>query len=169
MQAIQEGLLKVHPGLFLWTVITFIVLLLILWKAAWRPIIDALDARAEKIRGDIDSTEKARFEAEKIMAEYKETMANARNESAQIIAKSKEEAEKIRSEILEKAAKDASEIADKTKRDIEAAKDRALVDIKAEIVTFSTEIASKIVKKNINPEDQKSIAEEFFNKMRTVQ
>jgi F-type H+-transporting ATPase subunit b len=169
MEAIKEGLLKVDPGLFLWTIITFSVLLLILWKAAWKPIVQALDSRAEKIRGDIDNTEKARFEAEKLLSEYKELIANSKAESAQLIARGKEEAEKIKNEIIEKAAKEAGDITERTKKDIEAAKDRALAEIKTEIVTFSTEIAAKILKKNINSDDQKAIAEEVFNKMRTVQ
>lgn len=169
MEVLQEGLLRIDPGLYLWTVITFSILVLILWKFAWRPIVNALDARAEKIRGDIDKTENARFEAEKLMAEYKELMANARQESAQIIQKGKDEAEAVRGEIVEKARKESSEIAEKAKNDIELAKDKALVEIKTEVVSFSTEIASKIIRKNINSDDQKAIVEEVFNKMGTVQ
>jgi F-type H+-transporting ATPase subunit b len=169
MQVIQEGLLRVDPGLLLWTMITFIVLLLILWKAAWKPIVEALDARAEKIRGDIDNAEKSRQEAEKLFSQHKEMMDRAKDEAAQIVSKGREEAEKVKNEIIEKASSEAKKLSERAKHEIEIAKDNAIKDLKNEIVTLSTDIASKIVKKSINANDQKSLVEEALNNMRTVQ
>ena len=169
MQAIQEGLLKVDPGLLLWTIITFVVLLLILWKTAWKPIVEALDARAEKVRSDIDQADKSRQEAEKVLAEHKELMSNAKGESAKIISQGREEAEKVRSEIIEKAQGDAKEMAERAKREISMAKEAALAELKGEIVTISTDIASKVIGKNLNPEDQNALVEEALNKIGTVQ
>ena len=100
MEVIKEGLLKVDPGLFLWTVITFVVLMLILWKAAWKPIVEALDARAEKVRSDIENAEKMRIEAEKAMAEHKQMLDKAHNEVAQIIAEGKADAERLKNDIV---------------------------------------------------------------------
>ena len=74
MDVIKEGLLKLDPGLILWTIITFLVVLLVLWKWAWKPIVEALDARAEKIRGDIENAEKARQDAEKLLEQHQEMM-----------------------------------------------------------------------------------------------
>jgi F-type H+-transporting ATPase subunit b len=169
MQVIQEGLLKVDPGLLLWTIITFIVLVLLLWKTAWKPIVEALDARAEKIRGDIDNAEKARQEAEKLFSQHREMMDRAKDEAAQIISKGKDEAEKVKNEIIEKANVSGKEITERAKREIEIAKDKALADLKNEIVSLSTDIASKIVKKNLNSSDQKGLVEEALKNMRTVQ
>jgi len=169
MQVIQEGLLKVDPGLLLWTIITFIVLLLILWKAAWKPIVESLDARAEKIRGDIDNAEKSRQEAEKLYAQHKEMMDRAKDEATQIIAKGKEDAEKIKNDIVDKANSSAKVIAERAKKEIELAKDKAINELKNEVVLLSTEIASKIVKKNINLNDQKGLVEEVLKDLRTVQ
>ncbi|MBN1533913.1 MAG: F0F1 ATP synthase subunit B [Spirochaetes bacterium] len=169
MQVIQEGLLKVDPGLLLWTIITFIVLVLLLWKTAWKPIVEALDARAEKIRGDIDNAEKARQEAEKLFGQHKEMMDRAKDEAAQIISKGKEEAEKVKNEIIEKANVSGKEITERAKKEIEIAKEKALTDLKNEIVSLSTDIASKIVKKNLNSSDQKGLVEEALKNMRTVQ
>ncbi len=169
MEVIQEGLLRVEPGLLLWTVITFVVLLLILWKAAWKPLTEALDARAEKVRGDIEHADRSRQEAEKLLAQHKLMMDNARNEAAKLIADTKSEAEKMRHEIIEKAGADAKDISDRAKKEIVLAKDKALADIKAEIVVLSTDIAAKIINKNLNPNDQKTLVEETLNKVRTVQ
>lgn len=169
MQVISEGLLKLDPGLFLWTVITFLVLLAILWKTAWKPIVGALDARAEKIHGDIEIAERNRKEAEELLAKYESMMKSSREEASEMIAKSKEEAESLKNQIIDDARKEAGEIADRSRKEIELAKDKALSDLKSEIVTISTDIASRIIKKNLAPEDQKGLVEEALDKMRTVQ
>jgi F-type H+-transporting ATPase subunit b len=169
MEVIQEGLLRVEPGLLLWTIITFIVLLLILWKAAWKPLVEALDSRAEKVRGDIENADRSRQEAEKLLAQHKAMMDNAKNEAAKIIADSKSEAEKVKNDIIAKAGADAKDLSDKAKKEINLAKEKALAEIKAEVVTLSTEIAAKIINKNLNPNDQKALVEEALNKVRTVQ
>ena len=169
LSILEKGLLRVEPGLLIWTVITFIVLMTILWKAAWKPVVEALDARAEKVRGDIENADRARQEAEKLLAQHKAMMDNAKNEAANIISDSRVEAEKMKNEIVEKAGTDAKDISERAKKEIELAKDRALSDIKAEVVTLSTEIAAKIINKNLNPDDQKALVEETLNKVRTVQ
>ena len=169
MEAIQEGLLKVEPGLFLWTVITFAVLVLILWKAAWKPVVEALDARAEKVRSDIENADRSRQEAEKLLAQHREMMNNAKTEAANIIADGRAEAEKIKNDIVSKASTEAKDLSDRARKEIDLAKDKALAEIKAEIVTLSTDIAAKIINKNLKPEDQKALVEETLNKVRTVQ
>jgi len=169
MEIIKEGLLRVDPGLLLWTVITFLILLLILWKAAWKPIVGALDARAERVRGDIENAEKSRQESEKVLVEYKTLLANSKEESAKIITNAREEGEKIGNAIVEKAAKEAQELLERTKKEIAIAKENALDALKADIVLFSTEIASKIIERNLKPEDQSSIVRETLNRIETVQ
>ncbi len=169
MEFLKEGLLRVDPGLLIWTIITFLVMVLVLWKAAWKPIVDSMDARAEKIRFDIDNAERTRQEAEKLLTQHKTMMDNSRNEASQIIAKGREEAEKIKADIVEKATTESRTIADRAKKEIDLAKDKALLDIKTEVVLLSTEIASKIINKNIKPEDQKALVEEALNKIGTVQ
>ncbi len=169
MDVLKEGLLKVDPGLLLWTVITFLVLVVILWKAAWRPIVDALDARAEKVRSDIENAETMRIETEKKLAQHREMLDSANAEVAKIISDGKTDAENVRNTIIERANKDAKEIMEKVKKEINLAKDKALNEIKSEIVNLSTEIAAKIIEKNLKPEDQKSFVDEALSKMRTVQ
>jgi len=169
MQVIKEGLLRIDPGLLLWTIITFAVLLLLLWKTAWKPIVEALDSRAEKIRGDIDSADRARQDAEKFLLQHKEMMDKAKDESSQVIAKGRDEAEKVKNEIIEKANVEAREITQRATKEIEFAKETALSDLKKEIVFISTDIASKIIQKNLDSKDQNSLVEETLNKLETVQ
>jgi len=169
MEVLKEGLLKVDPGLLLWTIITFIVLLLILWKAAWKPIVEALDARAEKVRGDIESAEKSRLEAERLFAEHKAMMDKAKEEAASIIAEGKADAERLKNSIVEKANQEAKDLIERARREINLAKDKALAEIQTEVVAISTDIAAKIIAKNLKVEDQKALVEEALQKIRTVQ
>ena len=164
LDVIKEGLLKVDPGLLLWTIITFLVLVLVLWKAAWKPVVKALDARAEKIRSDIDNADKSRQSAEKLLAEHTEMMAGAKDEVFKIISDAKVQAEGIKAGIVEKANLEAKEIIEKAKAEIDKAKEIALDDIKKEFVVISTEIASKIIKKNIDADVQKTLVEEALRK-----
>ena len=90
LEILEKGLLRVEPGLLLWTIITFVVLLVILWKAAWKPVVEALDARAEKVRSDIENADRSRQEAEKLLAQHKSMMDNAKNEAAKIMSDSRE-------------------------------------------------------------------------------
>ncbi len=106
--------------------------------------------------------ERSRQEAEKLLAQHKSMVDNAKNEAAKIMSDSREAAEKVKNEILEKATADARDLSDRTKKEIELAKDRALADIKAEAVNLSTEIAAKIINKNLNPDDQKALVEEHL-------
>jgi F-type H+-transporting ATPase subunit b len=169
MDVLKEGLLKVDPGLLLWTIITFLVLLLILWKAAWRPIVEALDARAEKVRGDIETAERNRLESEKLLAQHRELMDKAKEDALQVLAEGKNDAEKLKNGIVEKAGIEAKDITERARKEITMAKDKALSELKAEIVNLSTTIAAKVISKNLNPDDQKAFIDEALSKMRTVQ
>ena len=168
MDAIKEGLLKVDPGLLLWTVITFLVLLLILWKTAWKPIIEALETRAEKVRSDIERAESNRIEAEKLLTQHKEMIDTAGEEADRIIAESKLHAEKVKNDIVESANQEARELIVKAEKEINVAKDKALNELKAEIIHFSTDIAVKIIAKNLNPEDQLNLVEKALSNFNKV-
>ena len=172
MDAIKEGLLKVDPGLLLWTIITFLVLLLILWKTAWKPIVEALDSRAEGVSDDVEKARQARLESEEMLAQHKEMIDNARAEARAVIDDSKAQAEKVKSEIIEKANQQAGVLLAKAKQEIDLAKEKVISEIHAEVVNLSTEIASKIISRNLNPGDQSSIVKEALsnlNKTRLVQ
>ena len=169
MEALTEGLLKLDPGLLLWTIVTFLVMVLILWKTAWKPIVGALDSRAERIKGDIENAEKSRIEAEEILDKYNGMIAKAGDETARIIAEGRAGAEKIHTEILAKANQEAEEIAERSKREIILAKDKALSELKLEIVNIATDIASKIIVKNLSPEDQKAIVKDALDKFDSIQ
>src|SRR5215475_1950133 len=103
------GLVEIHPGLIIWTMITFIVLLVILRLVAWKPILALLEERERTIRESLEQAKQAKEEAEKLMAQHREMMAKARHEMAAIIEKAQRDAEQVRSDILARAHREAEE------------------------------------------------------------
>jgi F-type H+-transporting ATPase subunit b len=150
-------LLKVSPGLVFWTAVTFIVVLIVLWLFAWKPIITGLDARNEKIQEDLDSSRKLREQAEAMMSDYKKHLDAAKDQSLQIIDEGKKDAESIRQRILTDAKKEAEEIHDRAVADISQAKTKAIKELEKEVVDISVAIISKILSRDVSKEDHRNI------------
>jgi F-type H+-transporting ATPase subunit b len=150
-------LLKVSPGLVFWTAVTFIVVLIVLWLFAWKPIINGLDARNEKIQEDLDSSRKLREQAESMMTDYKKHLDAAKDQALQIIDEGKKDAESIRQRILADAKKEAEEIHDRAVGEITQAKTKAIKELEKEVVDISVAIISKILSRDVSKEDHRNI------------
>ena len=122
----MEKWLSFDPGLFMWTIVTFLIVLFILKWKAWGPLMDALDKREEKIREDLSSADKAREEANKAAEDYDEMIRKAQSEAQKIVAESKAIGERVREEIKETAEKEAREILDKAQVQIDSEKEKAV-------------------------------------------
>ncbi|GAB4425485.1 MAG: F0F1 ATP synthase subunit B [Turneriella sp.] len=150
-------LLKVSPGLVFWTAVTFILVLIVLWLFAWKPIIRALDARSDKIQEDLDSSRKLREQAESLMADYKKHLDAAKDQALHIIEEGKRDAESIRHRILEDAKKEAEEIHNRAVGEISQAKAKAIKELEKEVVDLSVAIISKILSRDVSKEDHRNI------------
>lgn len=150
-------LLKVSPGLVFWTAVTFILVLVILWLFAWKPIIQALDARNDKIQEDLDNSRKLREQAESMMADYKKHLDAAKEQALHIIDEGKRDAEAIRHRILEDAKKEAEEIHNRAVGEISQAKAKAIKELEKEVVDLSVAIISKILSRDVSKEDHRNI------------
>ena len=153
-------MLEVHGGLLAWTVITFLLLLVVLKKIAWGPILTALEARESEIKDALNAAEKAREEAERVSSDYEESIRKAQSESQQIIAEAKSAGEKVRSEIEKAANVKADEIVDKAKILIDAERVKAINEIKTVAVEISMSAASKLIEKNLDSEDNRKLVKE---------
>ena len=153
-------MLEVHGGLLAWTVITFLLLLVVLKKIAWGPHLAALEARESEIKDALNAAEKAREEAERVSSDYKESIRKAQSESQQIIAEAKSAGEKVRSEIEKAANVKADEIVDKAKILIDAERVKAINEIKTVAVEISMSAASKLIEKNLDSEDNRKLVKE---------
>jgi F-type H+-transporting ATPase subunit b len=150
-------LLKVSPGLVFWTAVTFILVLIVLWVFAWKPIIRALDARNDKIQEDLDHSRKLREQAESLMADYKKHLDAAKDQALSIIEEGKRDAESIRHRIIEDAKKEAEDIHNRAIGEISQAKAKAIKELEKEVVDLSVAIISKILSRDVSKEDHRNI------------
>ena len=105
-------MLNIEPGLLIWTIITFIVLLVVLRKVAWKPLLTALEQREDTIRNSLEEAQQARREAEQILAENQRILAEATRESVRIIEQGRVEAERLRTSITEQTQIEARRLID---------------------------------------------------------
>lgn len=151
------------PGLFIWTLITFFIVLFILKALAWGPLMSALDAREKRINEALSSADKAKEEAEKVSDEYDNMIKKAQSEALDIVAKSKAAGEKLKIEIENNAKEKADELMEKTKNEINAAKAKAIEDIKLTSVDLAIQAASKVLEKNLDDSSNKDLAKKTIN------
>jgi F-type H+-transporting ATPase subunit b len=161
----EDTLLSVEPGLMIWTIIIFTLLVLILRKFAWKPLIDSLNKREQTIKDSVEKAEHLRLEAEKILEENKMLLAKADEESRRVINEGKEYAEKLRSELIGKTHEDAAKMIQQAKDEIEREKLSALNELKSEIADLAVKAAGKIIEENLNEKKQKKIIDGFINQI----
>jgi F-type H+-transporting ATPase subunit b len=162
----MEGLVNIALNVSFWTIITFLLVLVILWKTAWKPILKALDDRANFVVDNIEKAKKEREEADKLYERYKSLIKEAEHKREEILGMAKREAEEIRKTMIDKAREDAQKEKEKAITEIEYAKNTALTEIKSEAVHLAISLAEEILKKNITIDEQDALIEETLKKMR---
>lgn len=150
-------LLAVNPGLVIWTTITFIVVLLVLWLTAWKPIIKALDERNSRVEDDLEKSRALREEAEDLMKEYQTKLDSATQEAVQIIDKGRKDSEAMRAKILSETQEEAASLRSRVSKELELAKIQALSELEAKVVDTAISVISGILAKDINDEEHKQM------------
>jgi len=158
-------LLTPNVGLIFWTALTFILLLLILKKLAWKPILEALDARERRIKESLDKAAAAQRDAEKTLAEYRKMLEQARQEAQEIINRSRKTAETTKEEILAKSQEEAQRLLQRAKREITLEREKAIEEIKRKAVDLSLAMASKVIRKSLTPENHRELIEQSLEEM----
>jgi len=161
----DNPLVQVDPGLAIWTIVVFLVLLFLLKKFAWGPLLRALEARQEKIQKSLDDAEKAQKELERLNNESADILRKAHAEAESIISKSYAESEKLREELKQKAREEADAIIRDARSQIETETSKALRQIRSEIADMSVMIASKLVQRNFTKEDNNELIEETLKQI----
>src|SRR5262245_31458768 len=161
----DNPLVQPDPGLFIWTILTFLVLLGLLAKFAWKPLLAALEARQNDIRKSLDDAQKAKQELERLNQESTNILNKARVEADKIIVGSRADAERLREEMKQKARAEAEAVVKSAERQIQLETARALQQIRAEAVDLSVLIASKLIQKNITKEDNERLIEEALKQV----
>ena len=161
----MNPLVQPDPGLYIWTIITFLVLLALLAKFAWKPLLEALDNRQQSIRQALDDARKAKQELERLNVESAQIVARARVEADGIISQSRSDGERLREEIRTKARAEADNIVKNAERQIQLETTRALEQIRHEAVDLSVMIASKIIQRNLSKEDNERLIDEALKQV----
>jgi F-type H+-transporting ATPase subunit b len=161
----DNPLVQPDPGLFIWTIITFLGLLWGLKKIAWGPLLQALETRQNAIRKSLDDAQLAKQELERLNAESAQVIARARVEADAIITQSRADGERLREEIRQKARGEADLIVKNAERQIQLETSRALAQIRHEAVELSVMIASKIIQRNLTKEDNERLIDDALKQV----
>ncbi|MEP7310414.1 MAG: F0F1 ATP synthase subunit B [Acidobacteriota bacterium] len=161
----DNPLVQPDPGLFIWTILTFLVLLGLLAKFAWRPLLQALEARQELIRKSLEEAQQARRELERVSQESAQILKESRVQAETIIAQSRADAERLREEMRQKAKAESDTIVRNAERQIQLETGRALQQIRHEAADLSVLIASKLIQRNLSKEDNDRLIEDALTQM----
>ena len=153
----NNPLIQPDPGLFIWTILTFLALVFLLAKFAWRPLLEALDIRQQGIRKALDDAQAAKQELERLQQESAQIIRKARVDAEAVMTQTRADADRLREELRQKAKAEAEGIMRNAERQIQLETGRAIQQIRAEAVDLSVSIASKILQRNISKEDNERL------------
>ena len=150
-------MMDIHPGLMIWTIISFVIVLAVLWKFAWNPILAALERREQGIKGDIESARKAREEAEGSLAEYRRKLAEAQSEAQTVVSKARQDAERVREELMTRSKQDAEKLVERARQQIDLERQAAINEIRGEVANLAIAAAEKVIGKSLDAEDHRRL------------
>jgi F-type H+-transporting ATPase subunit b len=159
------SLTTINPGLTLWAAITFLVLLGVLYKFAWGPIVKMLDDRARTIHEAIDAAKKERAEAERMLAEQKESLARATREAADLAKRNQQEVEALRQELTARARKEAEELVASARKQIVEEKSKAVSELRGMAADLAIDAASRLVKASLDEKAQRALVEDYLKQL----
>jgi F-type H+-transporting ATPase subunit b len=159
---LAAGIMDLNPGLTLWTAITFLLLILVLSKYAFGPIVRMLDERERTIREAIDQARKEREEAERLLAQQKESLVKAQREAAELAKRSQQEMEAFRQQLTAQARKEADELVVAARKSIEEERGKAVAQLRAEVADLAIAAAGRIVKSGLDEKAQRQLVDEYI-------
>lgn len=159
-KAAEPNILSGDLGNVIWTMVIFVVLLVLLGSLAWKPILKALQEREKFITESIAAAKRERMESERMMREYTEKMNKAREEATAVVEEGRRDAEVLRRKIHEDAKKEAADMIVRAQKEIKIAKDTAVADLYQQVVEVSTNLAGRIARKQLNAADHRGLLDE---------
>lgn len=150
------------------TIVIFALLVAILGRYAWAPILRGLKAREEKIRKDIAEAEAARAKAQATLDEYNRQLATAEQKVREMLAQATRDGENLATQIRARAQQEAEDTKERAIKDIDAARDHALSEIYQQTAELATRVAEKIIRRNLNADDQRDLVNQSLQELQTV-
>ena len=161
--AASPNVFSLTPGVSGWTLIIFLILMFVLAKFAFPPILGYAAAREKRIQEAIDEAARQRAETEKLLEEQRALLMSARTEAQGIISEAQKSAERVRKDTLDRARVEQEELLARAKREIEDERARAVDSLRREAVDLAVAAASKLVEKRLDTQEDRRIVTEFLS------
>jgi F-type H+-transporting ATPase subunit b len=164
---LAAGIMDLRPGLSLWTAITFILLMFVLSKYAWGPIVKMLDQREHTIRDAIEQAKKERAEAEKMLSDQTAALAAVQREAAAMAERSRKDVETLRADLTAKARKEADDLVVAARSQIQEEKAKALAELKNQVADLAIDATRRIIQSSLDEKAQRALVEEYIASLPT--
>lgn len=161
-------LLTPNGGLMFWTILIFLVLMVVLTKFAFGPITKSVEAREKALEDAIEGAKKDREEAAKLLEEHKKLVAQGRADAQRYVVEGRTAGEKVRTEIIEQAHREQHVVLERARKEIESERQMAMVELRRDAVTLAVRGASKVIEKNLDDETNRKVVESFLASLEPV-
>jgi len=161
----MDKLLTPEPGLMLWTLITFGLLLVLLRAFAWKPLLAVIEERERVVRDSLESSRRAQEEAESALEENRKILAEARKAAAGVVQRGEKDAEQVREELLQKARKEGEELLRQGREEMEREKRAAVREIRGVAADLALAAAEKLVEERMDGPLQRRLVERYLEEM----
>ncbi len=163
----RSGLFLILPEKheLIWGIVSFAVLAFLLWKLAGPALNRTLEARQQAVVGGMQEAEAAKVEAQGLLDDYRQQLANAKDEANRIIEESRRTAEEMRTEMVAKAQSEAEEIVAKARGEVSAERERALAEVRQEVADLSLDLAERVVQGSLDREAQQGLIGRYLDEL----
>jgi F-type H+-transporting ATPase subunit b len=165
MAETSNALLRFEPGLMIWTGVVFVVLLAVLRKIAWKPLLQALDEREKQIHHSLEQAQQIQRDTERVGAENQRRIDEAIQKAEQIIQQSREQGEQSRRQIVEEARAESRRVVDQGLRRLEAEQRAAMQEVRAMAADLAIQAAGRLIQTSLNEQQQREIVEKFLREI----
>jgi F-type H+-transporting ATPase subunit b len=164
-EAPSGGPFSINPGLIIWTLVVFAILLVLLWRFAFPAILKSVEERERRIQKQLEDAEKANAEAQRLLEEHRKQIAAARSEAQDILAKAKTVSQKERETLLAKAREEYDALLNRARKDIDAEKEKAILALRREAVELSIAAASRVIEANLDTDANRKLVSDFLESL----
>ncbi len=156
-------LLEIEPGLMIWTIVTFVVLLMLLRAVAWKPLLGMLAEREKRIQESLDQAERARTEAQAVVEENRKAVAKARAEAQEAVSRGREAADRVAQEVRRRAEGEAEQVIERARRTIQQERDRAIEELRAQAAGLAILAAERLLEENLDDDRNRKLVDAFID------
>jgi F-type H+-transporting ATPase subunit b len=158
----ENPLLRFEPGLMIWTVLTFLVLLAVLRRIAWKPLLESLDAREKRIDDALSKAEKAQKEAEQAIAENRKRSDEAMRQAEQLIEQARQDAAQTRQKLVDEARAESQRVVDQGMRRLESEQRAAMQEVRAVAADLAIRAAGRLIQSSLTEQQQRELVDQFL-------